>query len=367
MWQIALPGSKVEYSGTDGRYLIISDTATTRTIEVETGATLWQRTDTLSGAPVYDSECWYLPLSQSIEAVDPKTGISRWTTVGSGSMTELHVFGNVLVAACKNGSLQAIGKESGTVRWRATNTIESVLTYGEDLYIKDERNGIAAIDTDTGKVKWKTKVSSAVYPFHTSQQGLYAIDESAGSILLFDRLKGGRLLELEKIKRAIVASPSSFAYFRSWSYNGTALSLLHLLNAEASDPKPKLIGAGTEYNGVSLIRSHGSRLYVLDNLQLHMVDTSRVDAGWAIAIQETETPIEAGGVLYLVSNDGVRGLDRRCGAVVWERMFSGDQSFLEKDRMSVYIASDDTITRIGTTESVGTPQPYTSLESNPRQ
>ena len=249
-----------DYAGTDGRYLIISDADLTTAIDTENGKT-------------------------------------RWAVVEDDPVAGLYLAGDVLVAAYKNGSLRAIDKKSGVTRWSATGFDVLPLTYGANLYMRNGNDGIAAIDAVTGKPEWRAKTAAGVHPFLVSSSVLYAMDERVGSIHLFDRSSGSQVLELERIRSVIVASPSLFGYVRTWRYEGTMLSLLYVLNTAASLPRPELIGTGTEYDRISHIHSRGSRLYIADDVHLHMVDLRRAGTGWEIAILATEVPIEAGGVV----------------------------------------------------------------------
>ncbi|MBT3275939.1 MAG: PQQ-binding-like beta-propeller repeat protein [Spirochaetales bacterium] len=355
LWRMPLPGTHIAHSGIDAGYIIVSDTGVTSAVDAESGRILWQRNMALSCDPVGRDGSWYLPFSQSVEAVDTDTGNTRWVADRSVPTTALMAHGDLLLALNSEEFLYAISRQSSEVLWGVADIAECPLTYDGIIYAKQSNGPITAIDAITGKPYWR--VNSTASPLHSSNLGLYVIDESADTIVLHDGLKGTKKFELRGVEQATTASSSLIVFTRSWSYNDELLSLLFSLNTGSWESKPQLVGAVDGYQDTAQIHSISRRNYVLDEAKLRMLESYNNESGWSVSINTNAILAETGGVLFVISEDSIRGIDRKDGVTVWERIFTSGLKYLGKDEKSIYVVSEDTLMRIGIKELLKAPFP----------
>jgi outer membrane protein assembly factor BamB len=106
-------------------------------------------------------------------------------------------YGEIVYAACANGSVYALNLFNRVTMWHVTvngAVTEQPVASDEDLYITSERNGVMRLVRTTGEVVWSNP--GAVRFIASNPKFVYALDRT-GKLVVLDRSRGTTLTSLD--------------------------------------------------------------------------------------------------------------------------------------------------------------------------
>jgi hypothetical protein len=109
----------------------------------------------------------------------------------------LSQFGDVVYAACSNGSVYAFNLSTRVTLWQMTvngAVLEQPVATEEDLFVTSEKNGVTRLVRATGQVVWQNP--AAVRLIAANPKFVYALDRT-GRLMVLDYVRGTTLTTLD--------------------------------------------------------------------------------------------------------------------------------------------------------------------------
>ncbi|MFW5867603.1 MAG: PQQ-binding-like beta-propeller repeat protein [Armatimonadota bacterium] len=278
----------------------------------------------------------------SIVALDAVTGEERWTHELAGRVVRGGLAGNseAICALADDGTVFALDPATGELLWRQTNLVPdpvwTELYNGSPMLIDSTLiagagAGLAAYDTDDGRVLWQTSVVSEGGRRWTQDPAPALAGDDVilawASLHAFARQTGEERWEFEQ---------TFMTTFTPTVADGKVLTVTLVPGEDRKSHNRLLVAVDaatgeevwtvpmwTRQRGIyaSPVVADGT-VYAFDSRQLHAVDLETGEVLWQLDLAEadnvTGSPALAGDHLYYVHSDGlVSAIDVAAREIVW--------------------------------------------------
>lgn len=289
-----------------------TDDGLVRAIDVSDGGLLWQF-DAGSGpvVPVPTDDAVFVS-GRSVAALDPRSGLERWSEDVEGNSGPPVVAGDVLYAVV-DGVVYAFGRDDGSVRWRSDTGVQVTgpPVVGDARVYLASGDDVLAVDGETGRTSWQRTIGGTT-PLRlggVSDDGVYAWRN--GRLLALDgdgavrwRFDTGRRSHLPLVT---VGTGSIYVPGRdllALDATDGAVEWRAPLQGEPRYPPPSVVD-GTIYAGTET--------------DVYAVDAANGDLVWRFGRGEDATPFwgQAGPESVLVPDEALHVVDATTGRERW--------------------------------------------------
>jgi outer membrane protein assembly factor BamB len=157
-WMITLPAAPVRTAATDGSRVVVPlATGAVVAINWDDGETVWSVPLRATTPPLPAGSLLYVGVGDTLHALDPATGATRWTAHASGTLQEL-VLGDARVLGLGAGFAHAFEAASGEIAWTRTlppqGDSTGVSVSAGTLVASYADGAVVAIAVQDGRLLW---------------------------------------------------------------------------------------------------------------------------------------------------------------------------------------------------------------------
>ena len=249
----------------DGNTIYLTDTYELNAIDIKTGDKKWTlKTEINSNeAPILEKGIIYMGCDGEVLAIDKNTGKKIWTVENDEFLRILDISGGLIFCKANRDDgyyLCVLDKKDGKEKWRYKTKIDmppSLAVNGGVLYLGLENNSFIAIETKTGKEKWKLNIDSGLYPstIEVSEDTVFFTTvtyyNAATPLLIAVEKETGRekwRSEIKKYHLGPTLLTDTVLYISCGDENLYATNTLYAINIRTGKKEWRL---GTSYSGMS--------------------------------------------------------------------------------------------------------------------
>lgn len=278
----------------------------------------------------------------TLDALDRTSGTVRWTFHAQGPLIGPAIAGGLAYFVDGAGHMTAVDIVTGTRRWQSTTTVLGPSKVGADdthVFIGSGDGSMIAFDARTGAEAWRSGVSTAGPASAAATDGtrVYAAVTGAGLDAL-DAGSGHALWHFETGTDQLGTPVVSGGIVYIGLSADSAIGRLRAIDAASGKLRwitDEDLGAPAVAGDVAYTSNASGRIVALDVATGH--------ERWSFKVQgRTRAPAVAGGVVYVAADDEHRvyALEAATGGFLWRfDVDSSNQCCIAVARGAVYVGS----------------------------
>lgn len=154
-------------------------------IDTMDGEVVWDNRGTgkARATPAIDDESLFVPLGDSLRALDATTGALQWETDTGTGQTSPVVSDEMVFTGGKDGCLRAFDVDSGSIQWtheREAQIYEPPAAAGDFVFFGSDDGYLHALATECGGMNWKTRLDEWVREVAYIDGSLYVCSWTKG-------------------------------------------------------------------------------------------------------------------------------------------------------------------------------------------
>lgn len=302
----------------------------------------WKRLTGFPAGPVAwaDTLVFLAEADGSLLAVERGSGAVRWRLPGAGLIGDLRVAGDRLLFAGTRGRTGSCEIASGNHLWERQGSAArgARIAAGDSLDYFNSSDGWLYARRGDGSRAWKLRTGILRPARPLLQAGRLHVGNADGFLLAVDSGSGRRLGEVEVGAAAgtlvpagdLIVAAASDGFVRAWKRDGFALLWERRLGAKLRAPPQA---------------DRSSILCLTDNGYAWSLNPGTGAPEWKRSLGAKPTGLvplpEAGQVMVSTDSGTVAAIDRRTGELAWEQQVARGAIRLHGDAGRLYVAAMD--------------------------